>query len=379
MLALPSFSQHEYAVFDGGCGRDTLFQSGAKSDTVYYCHSIQITVHGSCYDSLFWDWKYPDAFYFGDSALCWIHDTTLTNPVDSTWFFYETAFSGGTVKFHFIKKTPTSKICWVTVDSNFAHNVIIWDSTGFGAQNVDSIKIYYYITVTQRKLLATKPRNSATFYVDSVNNPNSGTFKYLITGVNGCGNEDTTSAWQTTAWIQQTGSTFTVSSPYTVEGNPTPVSYYILYRDTIGTGHYWDSIFETPGTVLNDPNYANYPNAKYYVAAVLNMPGCTTPAIVNRMESLPANKSRSNRLKNNVTGINEVSNLSFFKVYPNPFISNFSLDLLKESEVRIYDALGRMVYQSRMQIGHNLVALNGQSKGIYFLVVNGVATMLVQE
>lgn len=376
LCTLTSFSQSEYAILDGGCGKDTIFDDNSRhSDTIYYCTSVQISVFGSVHDSIFWDFKYPDVFYSADSALCWFHDTTLTTPPDSTWFFN----NGQVVKYYFIKKLPTSKICWVTVDSNFAHNVIIWDTTGFTVEGIDSVKIYYYYTATHLKLLATEPRISNLYYVDSVNNPNSGTFKYLLAGVNGCGNEDTlTSAWQTTAWIQQTGSTFTVSSQYTVKGNPTPVSYYILYRDTTGTGHNWDSIFETPGTILNDPNYANYPNAKYFVAAVLNMPGCSTPSIVDRAESLPANKSRSNRLNNSVTGIATVANTENFNVYPNPFINTFNLYLQKQSDVRVYNELGQIIFHSMLPQANNQVHIDG-TPGLYMLNVNGKYQKIIKQ
>lgn len=303
------------------------------------------------------------------------YDWKYTNGADTSALSYQGG-RGATVVA--IKKMPTSKICWVTADSNFQHNVIIWDSTGFAAQNVDSVKIYYYITATQRKLLATRSRNSASFYVDSINNPQNGTFKYLLAGVNSCGNEDTNSAWQTTAWIQQSGSTFNVSSPYAIKGNPNPVSYYILYRDTIGNGRNWDSIFETPGTVLSDPNYAHYINAKYYVAAVLNTPCAAPPIVGHRPEINIVNKSRSNRLSNNITGVAPIAEANSFNVYPVPFTGTLNLHLQMESDVSIYNELGQMVFHSLMLSGQHQVNITGPS-GVYFIDVNGVYKKLLKE
>ena len=370
ILLSSSISNAQIVVLDGSSVKDTIKYSGTTSDTVYYCQSIQVTTIGKVTDTMvMWNFKNPGIFSYYDTATCWVHDTTMPSPPDSTWFF----INGASVKFHFIKLIPTSKICWVTADSNFAHNVIIWDTTGFKAENIDSVRVFYFVTSTSKKLLATCSRN-VTYYVDSVNNPQSDSYKYLLAGVNGCDNEDTNSAWQTTAWIQQSSSTFTVVLPYTVQGDPSAVSYYILYRDTIGNGKTWDSIYETPTTVLHDSDYTKYPNAQYYVAAVLNTAGCTAPAITKRMESAMINKSRSNRLSNNITGIASIPNTESFIVYPNPNQGTFHIvinNINPQSIVKIYNTIGEEVFCGRLKAGDNNINLNEPS-GIYlYRIISG--------
>ncbi len=382
MLSLASIGKSQIVLING----DTVMGAIVPTNNiqiVHYCSNIKIktipsgdtlgiayngAAATSTYDTIAWNTYVP----VGNSI-----DTVMMN-ICYNWSHSSGGWSGttytGNSAIYFYKDVPTSKICWVTADSNFAHNVIIWDTAGFKAEGVDSVRIFYYVTSTNRKLLATTSRNS-TYYVDSVNNPNNNSFKYLLAGVNSCGNEDTNSAWHTTAWVQQSSSAFTVIAPYTVKGTPAPVSYYILYRDTLGNGRNWDSIYESPGTILNDPNYGKYPNAKYYVAAVLNIAGCSTPGIVGNLKSSNINKSRSNMLNNIISGMPSGYNESNFSVYPNPNQGVFCIALNGASMkgiVKVYSTIGQEIFSAQIKGGNNNINITGQPSGIYlYRIISG--------
>ncbi|MGP8214263.1 MAG: T9SS type A sorting domain-containing protein [Bacteroidia bacterium] len=380
LLSLVStISRSQTIILNGGYGNDTIkinvhFQaiSGYTSDTIYYCNSVKITNSLPPNDSI---------RIAGNTIKS--GSTATVNLADSTSFIsYVTAFCGDTevpdmnnLKFHFIKKFPSGNICWVTVDSNYLHNVIIWDTAGLSGQAIDSFKVYFYNSSNQWQKLAEKPYKDTIYYfVDTLNNPNVSTMRYCLTSVNSCGNEEpfANSPWQNTMWISNSVGTFSWSGTgYLIQNNASPVNTYILYRDSIGNGH-WDSIASVSGTqfVISDPNYANYPNGRWSVGAVLNVSGCSTPLIAKRDMNATATISHSNRIGKLVSGIATVQSRSSFTAYPNPFTNTINIDAEKASLIELIDIAGRVVFNSTITPGHNTLKLI-LPDGMYFLRVNG--------
>ena len=79
------------------------------------------------------------------------------------------------------------------------------------------------------------------------------------------------------------------------------------------------------------------------------------------------------------TGISSVNSNINIKVYPNPSVGVFQIDLTKDSSVTIIDLTGRVVYSERLQGGKNTLHTDF-SKGMYFVVLDGkVSAKIIKQ
>ena len=72
-------------------------------------------------------------------------------------------------------------------------------------------------------------------------------------------------------------------------------------------------------------------------------------------------------------GVNEVyENENLISVFPNPSTGKFQLEAetLKESEIKIYNSIGEMLYDSYLPAGKSDIDLSASPKGIYFIRMN---------
>lgn len=119
----------------------------------------------------------------------------------------------------------------------------------------------------------------------------------------------------------------------------------------------------TAGTQLayTDVDFSTYPNASYYVEAVLTSGDChpTRSAF---------NGSTSNVKHFGTTGIQEINKLSI-NVYPNPATNVLNITgITHKTNVYLYDVVGNLVFEKETE---NNVVLNIEqfSKGIYIVKV----------
>lgn len=306
-----------------------------------------------------------------------------------------------------MKNFPASKLCWVTVDSNSTHNVVVWDTAGFHSDGITGLNLYYYNNSSIWVKLDSNMPLTPEYFEDTLNSNspmNGKTIEYRLTGINACGNETPfpKSPWQSPIHIIKgvgsDDSAFTWNtypgSPYMDSGYSNPVQTYILYRDTNGNGHFAEINSEAGNNtgITDIAGYSNwimrYPDTRWYVGAIL-LPGigdCPADSIAflhapDRVLNGASNITRSNitNQKNTGTGMESIPmQVSSVRVYPNPFTGYFTLSLQKESNVTVYDMMGRIVFQSMMTAGSDHIAINAPS-GVYFLLVNGVAVKLIEQ
>ena len=72
-------------------------------------------------------------------------------------------------------------------------------------------------------------------------------------------------------------------------------------------------------------------------------------------------------------GVNEIyANENLISVFPNPSTGKFLLETkgLKESEIKIYNSIGEVLYESFLPSGKADIDLSASPKGIYFIRVN---------
>lgn len=103
---------------------------------------------------------------------------------------------------------------------------------------------------------------------------------------------------------------------------------------------------------------ANSPGT-YTMVATNTLTGCKTTSLVGVWDCV---------------GINERQNyLNAVKIYPNPNsgVFNIVVEIVKpNTEIRIYNTLGEMVYQQQIFKTNNQIYIEHLPKGIYFMMVD---------
>ncbi len=368
------------SIYGYGNGADTVsagnlsFNNNSNADTLITAKVLEKHRH-----------IYP---YYGDYGLGYGYLTIISaNKSFKSGYLHIDTLSNGDWKgigkgafgttINLIQNVPTSEVCWVTVDTSSIHNLIVWDTTGTSKQGITSVRLYFYNASNQWQFISQEPYNDTSrYFVDTVNNPNANTVRYMLLAVNSCGNvEDTISSpWHNTMFINNSAGTFSWSGTgYLIEGVAQPViTYYLFRNDTI-----IDSVSGTQNK-MTDVNYST--TATYYVAAKLNIDMCPLSpfAMGKKPESAAILMSHSNKVGKVISGIPNITNDNLFTAFPNPFSNSFNLYLPKEEDVRVYDELGQMIFYSRMAQGHNQVNIQGAS-GLYLLSVDGIFRKLVKE
>jgi hypothetical protein len=161
-------------------------------------------------------------------------------------------------------------------------------------------------------------------------------------------------------------------TPYQIGNNSTPVSAYYIYRDDNSTGNF-HSIGNTTGNQLGftDVNYSSYPNAIYYVEAVMTTGAC-------HPTRSGFNGSISNLNHIGTTGVQQLNNHSQINIYPNPATNTLHITgIAGKIIIRLYDCFGKLVYEnsSPLLVGRAgdevLINTSQLAEGFYTLSTSG--------
>lgn len=256
---------------------------------------------------------------------------------------------------------PTPKICIVTEDASHTRNVIAWEKTNMNLVPVDSFVVYRENGTNNYQRIGAVSKDSMSTFTDSSANPNTTSYRYKIRSKNTLDISYGSKYHNTILLINSGTSTFTWT-PYSVENTITPVLSYNIFRDDSTTNNF-QIVGSTAGTQLayTDVDFSTYPNASYYVEAVLTSGDChpTRSAF---------NGSTSNVKHFGTTGIQEINKLSI-NVYPNPATNVLNITgITHKTNVYLYDVVGNLVFEKETE---NNVVLNIEqfSKGIYIVKV----------
>lgn len=264
-------------------------------------------------------------------------------------------------------------ICFVTVDSLSQYNIITWDKTLFS--NADSFFVYRETGTNVYKKIASQPYSTLSQFIDTVRtlyfpstgDPNIGTYRYKMKTRDNCGNYSDYSPYHNTLYIVNNNGTFTWSQLYIIEGDPNPVSAYILERDNLSNGN-WQTIGSVAGTqqFIVDPNYTTYQaTGSWRVRTQWNINCVAT----QKTQNLPS-VSYSNQIKNNAIGIKEINEDSYFIVYPNPSNGSFAINVKMKGKftLSIYNSIGDKIFTHEDDISKQFnVDLSKYTEGIYFV------------
>jgi hypothetical protein len=292
-----------------------------------------------------------------------------------------------------VDTVPGLNICMVTVNTNSSFNNIMWDKPV--TTQLDSFRVYREIG-NQFVHIGSVHYDSLSIYVDSVYvpiaDPNNTSYRYKISAVDTCGNESALSEHHRTIFLQANQGVGGVVNlnwvGSTYEGNT--VDQYYIFRDTTGSGPLilLDSV---PGmnAVYTDNNPSSNPNTLRYVLGVDWQTVCNPTLRMgggNNSIMAAINNSNSN-IKNlffdpNLS-IGDWENYFGLSLYPNPNNGQFQITFkdrsVKNSEVKIFDAVGQVIYNQNMGANKNgawyttSVDISSMANGVYYVqvVING--------
>jgi len=256
---------------------------------------------------------------------------------------------------------PAPPICLVTVDSTLTHNLLVWEKTNLDMTPVDSFVVYREITTNNYQRIGAVSHNSLSTFNDLAANPASTGYRYKLKSKNNMGVTSLFSGYHNTIYLTNTGGNFNWT-PYQIENNTTPVSSYNVYRDDISTGNF-QLIGNTTGNQFGytDVQFANFPNAQYYVEAIM------AGGVCNPTRSGYA-ASRSNVKHIGTSGVQQLNNPLAINIYPNPAGNTLNITgITGKSRLRLYDVIGKLVLEA--EVVNNITINTSQlPEGIYTIL-----------
>jgi len=278
----------------------------------------------------------------------------------------------------------TPSICMVTVDSLTDNNIIYWDKALYN--NVDTFIVYREVSTNTYVRVGSTSVDSLSQFMDTDRtigpangDPSIGSYRYKLQIRDTCGVYGALSLYHNTVKItdQQNGN-FQWNT-YDVEGQATPVANFILERDNANTG-VWTTVGIVSGTQtsLFDASYGTYQTIANWRVQATGFNCTPTARFENNTTQASVVKSKSNITNNRTTGIGV--NSESLAVYPNPSKGDLTIRSEKElGDVLIYNSLGALVYQQKINSNNRTIDLVSQPSGLYIVVVQGKHIKLVKE
>ena len=287
--------------------------------------------------------------------------------------------------------TPTPKICLVTINETFDHNVIVWDKTSY--THIDHFNIYREVSTNTYTLIGSVPYDSLSEFVDintsvgpANGDPDVGAYRYKLQMVDQCSDSSNLSLYHNTIWIAgpDANGNFDWNLPYAIEGSDPNIDNYILMCDTTqdqSTG--WYSVGAVAGTQANvaDPGYVNHQNAQWFVKTDWTTECTATRATINT--------SRSNkRPTGNLITENTIKVLpeGEIVVYPNPARNTVTIEFsttTEKTQLKISNVLGQTVFNEFILAGSGKtikqINTSAFTKGVYSVIVDNNKNKVVKK
>ena len=275
---------------------------------------------------------------------------------------------------------PLAQICYASVDSNSMYNLIYFEKP---ANNF--IKRYVFLRETagnQFTAVDSMDASAPGFFRDTVSNPNSQAWSYLLQSVDSCDHRSTmpvsdkhTCLFLQTNYNLGAGITNLSWNPY--EGVNVTGAYYVVLRANTPISQF-DSIgfvsFTSP-TIFSDNATDLYPTALYKIEMKWFSPCSPSQKLLSGI-----NTSKSNiKNRTNTVGISDAKDdlASQIYLFPNPTDNQVTISLSKGiriSTVSILDILGKelMIRNEQDLIKNNYTLdLSEFSSGIYHMNIVG--------
>jgi hypothetical protein len=258
-----------------------------------------------------------------------------------------------------IPSTPS--LCLVTVDSTYTHNVLVWEKTNLDMTAIDSFIVYREITTNNYQPIGAVSFDSLSIFNDFNANPASTGYRYKLKSKNKKNVLSLFSNYHNTIHMTNTFGNFNWT-PYQIENNSTPVSSFNIYRDDISNGNF-QLIGNTTGNQFGytDIQYSTFPNANYYVEAVM-VGGTCNPTRTDYSTS----RSNISIISN---GIQQLSENTIINIYPNPANNTLNIKGITEKTVlRMYDIVGELVIEKEVE-NNTVINISSLTEGVYTLLM----------
>ncbi len=308
---------------------------------------------------------------------------TVTPPSASTQYTVTASLNNGCTASSTLLVTQYAQvpdICMITVDSLSIHNEIYWDKTLY--TNVDSFVVYREVSTNIYKRIGAVDYNNFSMFLDTAQtigpangNPNLTAYKYKLQIRDNCGNYSNKSLYHQTIFIQDQQNGNFNWNPYAIESSATPVSNYILSRQSVLTG-VTTTIGATTANLLSDPQYttlATAGNVKWHVHAQGFNCNPTAKAALVQKTRTKSNNSNDKQFPN-TSGLHEtIINSQNISVYPNPANGNISINSTELTgmsySMEVKNLLGQTLLIKTVKTGNTLETLDlgSLSTGVYFI------------
>lgn len=258
-------------------------------------------------------------------------------------------------------------LCMVTVDSvNPAKNIIVWQKPV--STLIDKFNIYVknssgVLTYTASVAYAANP-----LWTDNGANPNIKSYCYAISIVDTCGVESALSDTNSTIFLDVPE--FATPNKFTLKWKDytgfIPTEYEIWRKDDAISP--WAKIATVPYSIANSyPDLTFPPNtSRYRIRAVNPSSGCPIDASTTLFATI-------SNISGDFTGVSEISLSHLLSIYPNPNNGSFTFRIegikYQTSNVKVYDMVGKVVYESNVKNQKSEISIPGIAPGIYQLQV----------
>ncbi|MES2138924.1 MAG: FG-GAP-like repeat-containing protein [Bacteroidota bacterium] len=259
---------------------------------------------------------------------------------------------------------PTPPICLITVDITNTHNIVVWEKTNLDLTAIDSFVVYREISTNIYQPIGAVPKDSISTFDDFAANPATTGYRYKLKSKNTHGVTSLFCEYHNTIYLTNTGANFSWT-PYQIENNTTPVSNYYIYRDDNSTGNFI-LIGNTTGNQFGytDIQFASFPDASYYVEAVMVAGGC-------QPTRTDFTASRSNVKHFGTAGVQELNTHTVVNIYPNPAGNTLNITgITGKTTLLLYDVVGKLVLEKEVE---NNTILNTSH------LVDGIYTLLTES
>jgi hypothetical protein len=287
-----------------------------------------------------------------------------------------------------------NNICMVTVDTAINKCVLTWEE--FPDVNLAGYNIYRESSLTGiYDSIATVPVGSASTYTDMASSPSQHNYTYGVRGIDSCGN---TYAQSNLTFFQPFVSLTSIHLISFAGGNNQAnliwnnvytnnnfIPQYFIYRNNNGSG--WQ-VIDSIGITLSTITYTDIfapPGSNQYTVELRKL----VPCVPMRTTSTPYESVFSNTTTTIVTGIENLSDHSFFQISPNPATSTiqltFNAKLNGTVECEIWSVMGERVWASPLtplqRRGESYATLDVSflENGIYFIKINADGKSMVQK
>lgn len=260
-------------------------------------------------------------------------------------------------------------LCVVTVDSsNTDQNIVVWEKPS-DISLIDSFYVHREITTNNYQKIGAVHVDSLSQFIDTSANPNTTAYRYKVSILNVCGDEEGLSPFHNTIHLQFQGNGNFNWNHYQIENETDIIDSYNFYRDDESDGN-WEVIQVVSGNqnTFTDPDFSDFPDASYFVDVNWSDANLTCQAT----KAQDYNSSRSNKYNtesdpNLSVETNDDSNA--VGIRPNPTSDNLFIDNLQQkSNVKIISSVGKIVFDSQVSV-QNKIDVSNLKTGVYIIQI----------